>query len=260
MGFENDPNDFPELKLSVVMRFAAKWVKHYSFGSFSRIVLYRYEYPPIAMYAFNKVNDFNPDKHPPRFAILFEIPDLDLGPHLKETPGGWLEDTKKGLPYRDFIEKTDILYNHRRHLKPFIRFFDGFEAVYSTPPTRNLYDDWIFIPINPEVSDDFEQLNLLLRYVERDGPFWVLYDRYHDSKSLRVKKKPESNEHREKCREIAEKLWRKHPYMTIEDMCLRDEITLVFKDRKKGMYAPKTIRGWIKDLCPNRSPGRRKAR
>ena len=43
--------------------------------------------------------------------------------------------------------------------------------------------------------------------------------------------------------------------MTIADMILRNEINEVTDSR---VYAEKTLRNWLKDLCPNRKPGRRK--
>jgi hypothetical protein len=61
--------------------------------------------------------------------------------------------------------------------------------------------------------------------------------------------------HRKKCRDVAEKLWAKDPAMTISNMFYNDEINKVFDGKT---YADSTIRNWIKDLCPNRRPGRRK--
>lgn len=69
-----------------------------------------------------------------------------------------------------------------------------------------------------------------------------------------------SSKHKERCQGVAARLWKRNPELTIEEMCFRDEITLIFKDRKQGMYSTKTIRNWIKHLCPNRSPGRRKTK
>lgn len=61
--------------------------------------------------------------------------------------------------------------------------------------------------------------------------------------------------HRLACREVAKELWGKDPTITIAKMAYRDEINRLFDG--KG-YDDRTIRGWIKDLCPDRSPGRRK--
>ena len=56
-------------------------------------------------------------------------------------------------------------------------------------------------------------------------------------------------------RKAAEKIWAKEPEITIADMIMRNEIANACDD---VTYAEKTIRDWIKDLCPNRKPGRRK--
>ena len=60
--------------------------------------------------------------------------------------------------------------------------------------------------------------------------------------------------HRKRCREMAKELWEEDPTLTIVDMAYKDEINSFFNGKT---YTVKTIRGWIKDLCPNRSPGRR---
>jgi hypothetical protein len=60
--------------------------------------------------------------------------------------------------------------------------------------------------------------------------------------------------HKIECRRIAAELWNKDPSITIADMVHKDEINLV-SDPKN--YNGKTLRNWIKDLCPDRTPGRR---
>jgi hypothetical protein len=64
-----------------------------------------------------------------------------------------------------------------------------------------------------------------------------------------------SQKHRERCRAIAELKWQSEPDITIADMVISDEITVHGCQEKH--YGEKTIRGWINDLAPNRSPGRR---
>ena len=71
--------------------------------------------------------------------------------------------------------------------------------------------------------------------------------------NIETKPRP-SQRHRKQCRLVAEKIWKDNPDITIEDMAQRDEINEVFEGK---VYADKTIRNWIKDLCPNRLPGRR---
>jgi hypothetical protein len=61
---------------------------------------------------------------------------------------------------------------------------------------------------------------------------------------------------RENYRAIATDNWKKNPQITIEEMVsmlLTGQISI---EREKP-YNPKTIRGWINTLAPNRKPGRR---
>jgi hypothetical protein len=82
-------------------------------------------------------------------------------------------------------------------------------------------------------------------------------DRMGESNLARATRAPKIvQRHRLECRKVAAKLWEKDRLITIADMVLRDEINIVFAGRKK-FYTEDTIRNWIKDLCPNRKPGRR---
>lgn len=71
---------------------------------------------------------------------------------------------------------------------------------------------------------------------------------------LKPQKIRPTQRHKEACRNVAVKLWEGDSTITITDMILSDEIALVCENKT---YAEKTIRNWIKDLCPNRLPGRR---
>jgi hypothetical protein len=75
-----------------------------------------------------------------------------------------------------------------------------------------------------------------------------------DDKKLKKKLRPVQI-HKIKCREVAQKLWEEGATITIADMIHKDAINKVFDGK---VYAEKTIRNWIKDLCPDRSPGRRR--
>ena len=61
--------------------------------------------------------------------------------------------------------------------------------------------------------------------------------------------------HKEQCQKVAKSLWKKNPTITIADMIQQNEITIEACEGKD--YTEKTIREWINDLCPDRSPGRR---
>ena len=63
--------------------------------------------------------------------------------------------------------------------------------------------------------------------------------------------------HKIKCREVAEKIWRENPTITISGMIDKQEILDVTKRSDGNNYLEKTVRNWIKNLCPNREPGRR---
>lgn len=60
------------------------------------------------------------------------------------------------------------------------------------------------------------------------------------------------------CRGIAEKVWADNPHLTIAAMIDRKEIVEASTKAGGKLYSEKTVRNWIKDLCPDRSPGRPK--
>lgn len=62
--------------------------------------------------------------------------------------------------------------------------------------------------------------------------------------------------HKAECRRVAAEIWQKE-LITIEDMARRDEIFNIWQGERKNDYSTNTIRAWIKDLAPNRNPGRR---
>jgi hypothetical protein len=71
-------------------------------------------------------------------------------------------------------------------------------------------------------------------------------------------KKPRHNHHQKaRCREIAKKLWDEDTTTTIKDMIDHPEIIEFTKMKNGSFYSDGTVREWIKDLCPNRNPGRR---
>jgi hypothetical protein len=81
----------------------------------------------------------------------------------------------------------------------------------------------------------------------RDIPF-------EKGQSISKKKLTPHQRRREECCRIAERLWNKLPDMTIVEMYHHDDIKAAFESHPYGL---KTFRNWVKELCPNRSPGRR---
>ncbi len=69
------------------------------------------------------------------------------------------------------------------------------------------------------------------------------------------KVKDEQRDHLE-ARAYAKGRWEQDPTITIQAMAEDIEQTLNFRREKR--YKLETIYNWIKDLCPNRKPGRRK--
>jgi hypothetical protein len=63
-----------------------------------------------------------------------------------------------------------------------------------------------------------------------------------------------SQRHKKACREIAGRLWKEDPHLTIAAMILKDDINAATEGK---VYAEATLWTWIHELCPDRSPGRR---
>jgi hypothetical protein len=74
-----------------------------------------------------------------------------------------------------------------------------------------------------------------------------------DKKKLRPNQKAKI-----KCREIAERIWSKDPTITIAAMIKHPEIRPHRTKRDGKLYVAKTIHNWIKEECPDPSPGRRR--
>jgi len=66
-----------------------------------------------------------------------------------------------------------------------------------------------------------------------------------------------SQECSKKCRQIAKRIWDRQPDFTIAAMVNHSEIVHQAKQLDGSPYSEATIRNWIRDLCPNRKPGRR---
>ncbi|MFC1554093.1 sigma 54-interacting transcriptional regulator [candidate division KSB1 bacterium] len=92
----------------------------------------------------------------------------------------------------------------------------------------------------------YEQVKILLK-------LFFPKIKFHEQPKSGKKLRP-SQKHRLECRKIAEKIWANNPSITIPEMIQRAEI----KEAADNIdYRKRTMRNWIKNLCPNRSPGRR---
>jgi hypothetical protein len=97
----------------------------------------------------------------------------------------------------------------------------------------------------------------LLEYYFKQADVEKLEREFGSGTIQHPEKKPKlrpNQRHKIKCRELAELHWQENPETTIADIAFSGDIIAACDGK---MYAEKTIRGWIKDLCPNRSPGRR---
>jgi hypothetical protein len=84
-------------------------------------------------------------------------------------------------------------------------------------------------------------------------------EKFEGEQVLKPQKKLRPNQkHKIECRKVAGILWKKYPNMTIADIINRNEIIEVSKKNDGNLYTEKTVRNWIKDLCPDRSAGRRR--
>jgi hypothetical protein len=63
--------------------------------------------------------------------------------------------------------------------------------------------------------------------------------------------------HKHRCRSLATYFWEQDPDLTKANMAQKTELLDIACENKT--YTPKTIEGWIKDLNPDRSQGRRKS-
>ena len=117
-----------------------------------------------------------------------------------------------------------------------------FKDVYTGKPDDDFFKEWAFVTELPEYTDQENK--------------WVLYEKKYRADSRQKTLRP-SQRHKKAVCEIAADLWKKDPSITIAKMIERQEIIDVSEKENGDCYLEKTLRDWIKDLCPNRKPGRR---
>ncbi len=220
----NSPRYFPELRLDPLKRYATRWVKQFPRLDIRTILLYHYF-----------------SRHASRFPHIFGgIPSIKYVVILEVAPSnadGFLES------YEELQAATGHNQVHDEfHLR---RFIDAaFTEVYHRAPEYDLRRDWFFIPRRLEEEPP--------SFIVTEEPHWVLYQR-------RPKRRADGGEFSERdldrtqCRAVAEQLWERNPGLTITAVINSAEIRQIVRKN----YIDKTLRNWIKDLCPNRKPGRR---
>lgn len=160
---------------------------------------------------------------------VLEIDDIDL-PILDE-------EGKFTLSHGYFINPPAQFLNSSRPPRIMVRL-----------PSRQITPEELFITLSER--NEFERKFL--------GEAVLLNDA--DSSRIPEDSLRDSQRHKERCRAIASLLWdqevkNQSPITTISCMVISDSITIYGCERKH--YVESTIRAWIKDLCPDRSPGRR---
>ena len=86
---------------------------------------------------------------------------------------------------------------------------------------------------------------------------WRLDKALRDPFSLGSELLPQDKLNRLKARLIARGIWRLVPKFTITAVSRLPVIHEAIKRSDDTYYSARTVREWIKDLCPDRSPGRR---
>lgn len=144
-------------------------------------------------------------------------------------------DSREGdIAWKTFI-KGDYL--NENGYKP-----DPLEEAYKEKPLPGYSKEWFAWSVF-----DGESLPTFV-----SGYSWQLYPA--PTKKQANNRLTELRTLKEKVRVAAQKLWKNCPQITKADMCLRDEINSILGD--SGITA-ETLQRWIKDLNPNRKPGRR---
>jgi len=171
--------------------------------------------------------------------ILSDRPNLSVG--LYDAPEQMVENC-----IEESFVKTLILLENLGHTRTYNQLEDVYKKV------QNDKDGFLKKEWGPD-APYLVWSSKLRTFLE------IIKDTTKTTTSGKKKLRP-SQQAKIKCREIAEQIWNKDPTITIADMIKKKEI-LPHREIKDGtLYTEKTVRNWIKDLCPNNSPGRRPKR
>tara|TARA_R110002050_G_scaffold269917_2_gene412733 strand:+ start:280789 stop:281361 length:573 start_codon:yes stop_codon:yes gene_type:complete len=109
------------------------------------------------------------------------------------------------------------------------------------------------IRINPiQFIEWLESLNYPLPLAMKQAK-----DNYLASNGKPSRKLTPTQIHKHRCRSLAAYFWKQDPDLTKVEMAKKSELIKIACENK--IYSSKTIEGWIKDLNPDRSQGRRKS-
>ena len=175
-----------------------------------------------------------------------KVPDTKnkIGKRTRENPDAEIifPDAEKDALFFDKISFFNWTSEDCLHIR------EDLSTVYKDEAPFDFMHNWMWY--NLEEGEDLPD------FIHKDEEFiCTLYERKESNSISNFGKKLRPNQkHKIECRKIASKIWENDPKVTIADMILRDEIAKVCETK---VYCETTLRNWIKDLCPDRSPGRR---
>jgi hypothetical protein len=157
------------------------------------------------------------------------------------------------IPLAEFIRCNDLMARWEMHDDEIYMIMSdkGLEAI--DPFGHEIGNDFLLPLIESGTLDVSDLLFRLTDIEDFESNHPEIVPEQADDEEPEKKQRP-SQIHREKCREMAKKLWEEDPTLTIVDMTYKDEINALFDGK---VYTEKTIRKWIKVECPDRTPGRR---
>ncbi len=243
---KNNKLHYPELNLDQIKIYAKEWAEELKGKTLERISLYELNIKTRMRNRFKSKDDGK--RLLPLFALVFEFSDLN---HIREyitiergNPCSLHDIDLRAGAYGPIKEYLDIEFfrDKEYHLGETFK-----RRVYSKLAPERYQSEWCFVPKKRET----ELPDPPYKYTTRN----VLYEKKPILDQPKSKRKLRPNQkHKIACRKIAKELWEKDPSITIADMAKSNEIKIAWDGR---IYAKSTIRNWIKDECPDRSPGRR---
>jgi len=160
------------------------------------------------------------------------------------------------IPLAELIRCNDLMARWEMHDDEISMIMSdkGLEAIDSFG--HEIGNDFLFFLIESGTLDVSDLLFRLSDIEDYESKYPEAIPEQEDNKKPKKKKRP-SQIHKEKCREVAQSLWEEDPTITIKEISEMNEIMEVTKRTDGKCYSKKTIRNWIKELCPDRTPGRR---
>ena len=183
----------------------------------------------------------------PKYVLLIEDPKLP-----KKNPKRTEKNRDSEPVYIDATKKDPLFFDKTNLFnwtsEDCFHIREDLSTVYKGEAPCDFIRDWMWY--NPEEDEDLPD------FIPKGIEFICnLYERKKSNGITNVGKKLRPNQrHKIECRTIAERIWENEPNVTITDMIWRDEIA---KACETKVYKESTLWDWVKDLCPNRSPGRR---